>query len=78
MLNEAIAALDEFFKAPWVRQEAVFPYWQRIKKELSEVQKPSDNSGYTKCAAEILEVTNYSINSVHGRKIIDIIKRHFA
>ncbi len=47
MLDKEIAALDEFFKAPWVRQEAVFPYWDRIKKGLVEVQKPAHNSDYT-------------------------------
>jgi hypothetical protein len=38
----------------------------------------STNRDYTKCADEVLKVINYSSSSVHGRKIIEIIKWHFA
>jgi hypothetical protein len=48
----------------------------RQNKRSAEQQ--TDNSGYTKCADEVLKVINYSSDSVHGRKIIEIIKRHFA
>jgi len=36
------------------------------------------NIVYTKCADEVLKAINYSSDSNHGRKIIEIIKRHFA
>ena len=46
--------------------------------EFAEANKPSHNSDYMKCSDEVLKVINYSCDSVHGRKIVDIIKRHFT
>ena len=45
--------------------------------ELVEEKNTSTNGDYIKCSDEVLKVINYSRDSVHGRKIIDIIKRHF-
>jgi|WetSurSiteA1Bulk_404760.scaffolds.fasta_scaffold31495_3 hypothetical protein len=44
------------------------------------VEEEKFNSAHstTKCADEVLKFIHYSSDSVHGRKIIDIIKRHFA
>jgi hypothetical protein len=46
--------------------------------KTSVLVQRSNNNGYTKCADEVLNVINYSRDSVHGRKIVDIIKRHFV
>lgn len=45
---------------------------------IMEEKFTSDNSDYTKCADEVLNIINFSRDSSHGRKIIECIKRHFA
>jgi hypothetical protein len=45
--------------------------------ELAEALKPSHNSDYMKCSTEVLKVINFSSSSVHGQRVIEVIKRHF-
>lgn len=45
---------------------------------FKELPATASNSDYTKCADEVLRAINYSRDSAHGRKIVEIIKRHFA
>ena len=46
--------------------------------ETSGITESAPSASANKCADEVLKVINYSSDSAHGRKIIEIIKRHFA
>lgn len=60
-----------------MRQNGKFSY-PPCASEQGESPATAGNSDYKKCSDEVLSIINYSRDSVHGRKIIECIKRHFA